>query len=116
MCLLSKIPTRTVAENIHSFRGRNRPALQTYTSLPAHYNPHQWYDLEAYSLLNSLENYKRIGSGRDREWLHTALAYMKSYVTGLKKNLLVVPSDIKASLKELVAEVCETASSLDAGM
>lgn len=102
--------------SIYRHRGRNTTAVQTYTSLPAHYNPHCWSDLEAYSLFNSLQNHKRNNSNYDREWMHTAMAFLKTHVNGIKKGLLVGVSDVETYVAELLERVCQSSSRLDSGM
>ncbi|KAI0306635.1 hypothetical protein B0F90DRAFT_1691802 [Multifurca ochricompacta] len=56
---------------------RMTSALQTYSSLPAHYAPHGWTSLESYMLSQAINVYALSGTDKDKQWINIALAYLK---------------------------------------
>ncbi|KAH9063497.1 trafficking protein particle complex subunit 10 [Lactarius vividus] len=63
-------------------RDRLKSALQTYSSLPAHYSPHRWTSLESYVLSQAVDIYALSGIDKDKQWVTIALSYLKSYSGG----------------------------------
>ncbi|CAL1704950.1 unnamed protein product [Somion occarium] len=74
-------------------RGRLSEALQTFTSLPAHYAPHGWTSLESYMLFQALGIHTAAEKPRDREWIFILLDFLKAYVQDLGKELLMNTED-----------------------
>ena len=65
-----------------SHRDRLKSALQTYSSLPAHYSPHRWTSLESYVLSQAIDIYALSGIDKDKQWVLIALNCLKSYSGG----------------------------------
>jgi hypothetical protein len=65
-----------------SHRDRLKSALQTYSSLPAHYSPHRWTSLESYVLSRAIDIYALSGIDKDKQWVSIALNRLKSYSGG----------------------------------
>ncbi|KAH9005086.1 hypothetical protein EDB86DRAFT_3061943 [Lactarius hatsudake] len=63
-------------------RDRLKSALQTYSSLPAHYSPHRWTSLESYVLSQAVDIYALSGIDKDKQWVTIALSYLKSHSGG----------------------------------
>ncbi|KAF8275107.1 trafficking protein particle complex subunit 10 [Lactarius quietus] len=63
-------------------RDRLKSALQTYSSLPAHYSPHRWTSLESYVLSQAIDIYAFSGIEKDKQWVTIALNCLKSYSGG----------------------------------
>ncbi|KAF8968386.1 trafficking protein particle complex subunit 10 [Flammula alnicola] len=61
-------------------RGNLSAALNTYTSLPAHYAPHMWTSLESFMLSRALDTYSKLDMAQDVEWIHIVLSFLKTYV------------------------------------
>lgn len=74
------LPRLTVPTCSH--RDRLKSALQTYSSLPAHYSPHRWTSLESYVLSQAVDIYALSGIDKDKQWITIALSYLKSYSGG----------------------------------
>lgn len=104
-----------IINNRISVRGRLSTALQTYTSLPAHYSPHGWASLEAFMLTKALDLHDSVEKPRDREWLLVLLEYLKAYVHDLGKALLVTKEDHVAYTSSLVRALREAASAVETG-
>ncbi|KAI0341805.1 hypothetical protein BDW22DRAFT_1377071 [Trametopsis cervina] len=94
-------------------RERLSNALQTYTSLPAHYAPHGWTSLEAFMLTRSLDLHATSQKPRDKEWLNVLLDFLKAYVQDLGKALLITTEDHVAYTTSLVGRLRETSESLE---
>ena len=56
-----------------------------------------------------------MGSSNDREWLHTAMAFLKTYVVGIKKDILVGVTDVEAYTAKLIEGACQAAAHLQSG-
>lgn len=65
-----------------SHRDRLKSALQTYSSLPAHYSPHRWTSLESYVLSQAIDIYALSGIDKDKQWVSIALNCLKSFSGG----------------------------------
>src|ERR1700677_3790247 len=65
-----------------SHRDRFNSALQTYSSLPAHYSPHRWTSLESYVLSQAIDIYVLSGIDKDKQWVSIALNCLRSYSGG----------------------------------
>ncbi|KAH9966604.1 trafficking protein particle complex subunit 10 [Russula dissimulans] len=74
------------------YRGRLAPALQTYSSLPAHYGPHKWTSLESYMLSQAINVYTLAGTAKDKQWVNIVLTYLKLFPRG--------PNDESSTLQE----------------
>ena len=101
---------------VQSHRGRLPVALQTYTSLPAHYAPHMWTSLESFMLSRALDTHADLQRPKDREWIHVLLAFLKAYVEELGKELLMHEDDKKEYISQLVGELHTAAIELDTGV
>ncbi|GJE95190.1 trafficking protein particle complex subunit 10 [Phanerochaete sordida] len=97
-------------------RGRLSNAMQTYTSLPAHYSPHGWTSLEAFMLTRALDLHDSVAKPHDRDWLLVLLEYLKAYVQDLGKALLISKDDHVAYTSSLVQALREAASSVETDM
>ena len=96
-------------------RGRMGNALQTYTSLPAHYSPHGWTSLEAFMLNRALTIHEAAEKPRDREWIHVLLHFLRAYVEDMGRQLLMSEEDSTAYVQRLVAELRAATQELDSG-
>ncbi|KAL5529216.1 hypothetical protein ACEPAG_5190 [Sanghuangporus baumii] len=95
------------------YRQRFGTALQTFTSLPAHYAPHHWSSLEAYMQLQSLETHAKMKNDHDRQWVHAALAFIKAYMEDTSIDLLSGLIEKDMYLKHLVDLIVENSSQID---
>ncbi|EJD05845.1 uncharacterized protein FOMMEDRAFT_79224 [Fomitiporia mediterranea MF3/22] len=95
------------------FRERLTAALQTFTSLPAHYAPNRWSSLEAYMLFQSVETHVRLRSDHDRQWIHIVAAFLKAYLEDNSMNLLDGMTDKCAYIRRLIENVAEAAPQVD---
>ena len=96
-------------------RGLNDAAFQTYSSLPAHYAPYRWRSLEAYMLAQALSLHTDLPVSKDAQWLGLALAFLKAFVGGLGKDLLMAEDDAKAYVGKIVDSFKEAAGALESG-
>jgi hypothetical protein len=85
-----------------SHRDRLTSALQTYSSLPAHYAPHQWTSLESYMLSQAIDVYSLVSTARDKQWVNIVLAYLKLYSGGSNHELLTHQTDSTAYITNVV--------------
>ena len=90
-------------------------ALQTYTSLPAHYAPHGWTSLEAFMLTRALDLHESVEKPHDKDWLPILLEYLRAYVHDLGKALLITKDDHVVYTSSLVDALRQAAHSLEAG-
>ncbi|KAH8117364.1 trafficking protein particle complex subunit 10, partial [Phellopilus nigrolimitatus] len=95
------------------YRERYSNAFQTYTSLPAHYAPHRWSSLESYMLFQSIETHARMQNVRDRQWIHTAMTFIKAYVEDNTLELLSGVKDKDVYIASLIKSVIDAASQID---
>lgn len=100
---------------LESHRGCLSTALQTYTSLPAHYAPHMWTSLESFMLSRALDTHVELHKPKDREWIHILLAFLKAYVDDFGKELLMYEEDKEAYISRLIGEMRSAVCGLDAG-
>ncbi|KIM80718.1 hypothetical protein PILCRDRAFT_821974 [Piloderma croceum F 1598] len=106
-----KLHGTLAALDVH--RGRLSVALQTYTSLPAHYAPHMWSSLESFMLSRALDTHAELQRPNDREWIHILLSFLKAYVEELGKEMLMHEDDKKEYVSRLVDELHAAAIELD---
>ncbi|KAI8998488.1 trafficking protein particle complex subunit 10 [Trametes punicea] len=106
-----KLHGSLAALDVH--RGRLSTALQTYTSLPAHYSPHGWTSLEAFMLNRALDIHAAAEKPKDREWIHILLHFLRAYVDDLGKDLLLSKQDSEAYVGRLVMALKDAAHELD---
>ncbi|KAI1794522.1 trafficking protein particle complex subunit 10 [Ganoderma leucocontextum] len=106
-----KLHGSLAALDIH--RGRLTNALQTYTSLPAHYSPHGWTSMEAYMLNRALNIHHAAEKPKDREWIHILLHFLRAYVEDGGRDLLLSEEDNKTYVEGLIAALKEAARNLD---
>lgn len=99
-----------------SVRGRSPNAFETYKSLPAHYAPHGWTSLESFMRMQALTVHDLAVRAKDEEWLHIALAFLKTYVEDMGKELLMDVDDHVAYVTDLVAAVRDAARGLQSGI
>ncbi|PSR94078.1 hypothetical protein PHLCEN_2v4506 [Hermanssonia centrifuga] len=97
-------------------RGRLTNALQTYTSLPAHYAPHGWTSLEAFMLIRALDLHSSAEKPKDREWMVVLLEFLKAYVQDLGKALLITKEDHAAYVTSLINGLKDVAHSLQSDL
>lgn len=112
---LYSIHTSVLLTIFESHRGCFSPALQTYTSLPAHYAPHMWTSLECFMLSRALDTHVELHKPKDREWIHILLSFLKAYVDDFGKELLVYEEDKKAYVSRLIGEMRSAVCGLEAG-
>ena len=101
--------------SVQSHRGRLSVALQTYTSLPAHYAPHMWTSLEAFMLSRAMDTHAALQKRKDTEWIHILISFLKAYVEELGQELLMHEEDKTLYVSQLVHELHATACQLDTG-
>ncbi|THH18490.1 hypothetical protein EW146_g2511 [Bondarzewia mesenterica] len=106
-----KLHGSLAALDVH--RHRLSAAFQTFSSLPAHYSPHNWTSLEAYMLLQAIETHKMLGSARDQQWINILLSFLRSYVDDFGKDLLMLEDDKTAYVSWLIEGVKEAVGTLD---
>ncbi|OBZ75937.1 Trafficking protein particle complex subunit 10 [Grifola frondosa] len=97
-------------------RGRLPNALQTYTSLPAHYAPHGWTSLESFMLTRALHVHSSAEKPRDRDWIHVLLHFLKAYVEDMGKELLIEEEDYESYISGLVSALKDAAHELDSDL
>ncbi|EIM89936.1 uncharacterized protein STEHIDRAFT_92528 [Stereum hirsutum FP-91666 SS1] len=97
-------------------RKRLSPAFQTFSSLPAHYLPHQWTSLESYMLVQAIDTHRLLGTAKDRQWVDLALSFLGSYVDELGEDLLMQETDKTAYVGGLVKSLGEAVGLLDTDM
>ncbi|KAI0831480.1 trafficking protein particle complex subunit 10 [Trametes gibbosa] len=107
-----KLHGSLAALDVH--RGRLSSALQTYTSLPAHYSPHGWTSLEAFMLNRALDIHASAEKVKDREWIHILLHFLRAYVDDTGMDLLLTHDDSQAYVAQLVSALKDAAHALDA--
>ncbi|KAI0748290.1 trafficking protein particle complex subunit 10 [Daedaleopsis nitida] len=107
-----KLHGTLAALDVH--RGRMGSALQTYTSLPAHYSPHGWTSLEAFMLNRALTIHEAAEKAKDREWVHVLLHFLRAYVEDMGKQLLLSEEDSATYVHKLVTELKAVTQELDA--
>lgn len=95
-------------------RDRLKSALQTYSSLPAHYSPNKWTSLESYMLSQAIDVYALSGIDKDKQWITIALNYLKCYSGGSEGESLIQHvdrttyiTDLVGSLKEVIDKLSE---------
>ncbi|KAI0665103.1 trafficking protein particle complex subunit 10 [Cubamyces menziesii] len=106
-----KLHGSLAALDVH--RDRLSSALQTYTSLPAHYSPHGWTSLEAFMLNRALDIHASAEKPRDREWIHILLHFLRAYVDDMGRDLLMNKEDSEAYVAHLVQALNDAARELD---
>ncbi|KAI9065113.1 hypothetical protein FKP32DRAFT_1674998 [Trametes sanguinea] len=106
-----KLHGSLAALDVH--RGRLSNALQTFTSLPAHYSPHGWTSLEAFMLNRALDIHAAAEKPKDREWIHILLHFLRAYVDDMGKDLLLSKEDSEAYVAQLVQALKDAAHELD---
>jgi hypothetical protein len=85
-----------------SHRGRLTSGLQTYSSLPAHYAPHNWTSLESYMLSQAINVYALAGTNRDKQWVNIVLKYLKLWSSGSIGESLTRQDDSATYIANLV--------------
>ena len=85
-----------------SHRGHLASSLQTYSSLPAHYAPHNWTSLESYTLSQAINVYALAGTNKDQQWVNIVLKYLKLWSSGSIGESLTRQDDIPAYITNLV--------------
>ncbi|KII88634.1 hypothetical protein PLICRDRAFT_110377 [Plicaturopsis crispa FD-325 SS-3] len=106
-----KLHGSLAALDVH--RGRMDVALQTYTSLPAHYAPHTWTSLESFMLSRAIDTHEVLEKSKDRDWIHIMLSFLKTYVEDLGNEMLIPEDDKKTYVSRLVGAMHTAASELD---
>jgi len=93
-------------------RANLEPALQTYSSLPAHYSPYKWTSLETYMLTQAIDLHAQAGGSKDENWINLVLSFLKAYTIGNGHDLLMPESESR----EYVARIIETLKSVADGL
>ncbi|TDL27388.1 hypothetical protein BD410DRAFT_875203 [Rickenella mellea] len=106
-----KLHGSLAALDVH--RQRYSQALQTYTSLPAHYAPHRWSSLESFMLYRSMETRRSMSMLDDTEWLNIALAFLKLWTRNSGTDFLIGPGERDAYVRSLVADIQDAAARLE---
>jgi len=76
--------------------------LQTYSSLPAHYAPHNWTSLESYMLSQAINVHALAGTNRDKQWVNIVLKYLKLWSSGSIGESLTRQDDSAMYIANLV--------------
>ncbi|PPR03937.1 hypothetical protein CVT26_001142 [Gymnopilus dilepis] len=74
-------------------RGNLSAALNTFTSLPAHYAPHMWTSLESFMLSRALDTHTNLDMPKNVEWIHIVLSFLKTYVEHPDTEMLIHEAD-----------------------
>jgi hypothetical protein len=96
------VPLTHLTDLTHSHRGGLTSGLQTYTSLPAHYAPHNWTSLESYMLSQAINLYALAGTNRDKQWVNIVLKYLKLWSSGSISEPLTRQDDSATYIANLV--------------
>lgn len=99
-----------------SHRGQLSVALQTFTSLPAHYAPHKWTSLESYMLSQAIDTHSTLGSSKDQQWINNALSFLRTYVDDRGRELLMQEDDKVAYVTRIVEWLGSAVADLETGM
>lgn len=117
-----KAGRRKFALKLHGFlaaldihRGRLASALAIFTSLPAHYAPHMWISLESFVLSRALDIHAELENPQDREWIHILLAYLRTCINDMSKEL-ASEVDKEKSVTQLIRALHTAAASLDSDL
>ncbi|KAI0256634.1 trafficking protein particle complex subunit 10 [Lactifluus subvellereus] len=94
-------------------RDRLTSALQTYSSLPAHYAPHQWTSLESYMLSQANDVYSLVNTAKDKQWVNIVLAYLKLYSGSSNHEPLTHQADSTAYITDIVDSLKTVVDSLN---
>lgn len=65
--------------------------------------------------LQSLETHAKMQTNHDRQWIHTAVAFIKAYMEDGSKDLLDGLIDKDAYLKRLMNIIVENSNKIDGG-
>ncbi|KAI0053990.1 hypothetical protein FA95DRAFT_1529824 [Auriscalpium vulgare] len=106
-----KLHGSLAALDVH--RDRLPAALQTFSSLPAHYAPHKWTSLESYMLSQAIDIYSLSGTAQDQQWINIVLSFLRSYVEDLGRELLMQEDDKAAYLSKLIASLKDVVDNLE---
>ncbi|KAF7322882.1 hypothetical protein HMN09_00067600 [Mycena chlorophos] len=109
-----KLHGSLAALDVH--RGRLAEALTTYTSLPAHYTPHQWTSLESLMLSLALDTHAQLSKSNDREWIHILLSFLKTRVETAGMDMLMHEEDSIEYISKLVQAMKTSATQLTADL
>ncbi|KAI0082757.1 hypothetical protein K474DRAFT_1681152 [Panus rudis PR-1116 ss-1] len=94
-------------------RGKLNEALQTYTSLPAHYARHGWTSMESHMLSTALGIHQKAEKPRDREWIYIVLNFLKAYVQDFGKEIVMCEEDREAYVAKLVESLHDAVQNID---
>ncbi|KAF4615296.1 hypothetical protein D9613_003220 [Agrocybe pediades] len=94
-------------------RGNFATALNTYTSLPAHYAPHLWTSLESFMLSRALDTHANLDSPQNVEWIHIVLSFLKTYVEQIDAEMLMHEVDKVEYISQLVKSLRASVEELD---
>ena len=99
-----------------SHRGNLSAALNTYTSLPAHYAPHMWTSLESFMLSRALDTYTKLEEmPQDTEWIHIVLSFLKTYAEHHDSEMLIHNVDKADYVSKLVNSLRLAVENLETG-
>ncbi|KAF8810122.1 hypothetical protein BYT27DRAFT_7135471 [Phlegmacium glaucopus] len=94
-------------------RGNFSAALNTYTSLPAHYAPHLWTSLESFMLSRALDTHGLLEKAQDVEWIHIVLSFLKTYVEQCNSEMLLHEADRISYIANLINSLKISAKRLE---
>ncbi|KAF8578950.1 hypothetical protein K439DRAFT_1360730 [Ramaria rubella] len=96
-------------------RTRHAQAYQTFTSLPAHYTPHKWTSLSTFMHGRRLDTHTHLGKPHDRDWVETALAFLKGFVEDRIHGEVGMPgeTDVEEYVARLLDQIRQDAGELD---
>ena len=66
-------------------------------------------------LFQSIETHARMGKDRDRQWIHTALNFVKAYVEKVALDLLYEIKDMELYVEQLIESAIKVSNSVDGG-
>jgi hypothetical protein len=99
-----------------SHRGNLSAALNTYTSLPAHYAPHMWTSLESFMLSRALDIHANLEEmPQDTEWIHIVLSFLKTYVEHHDSEMLIHNVDKVDYVSKLVNSLRLAVENIETG-
>jgi hypothetical protein len=97
------------------YRGRIEQAVQTYTSLPAHYSHYKWIALEAFMHDMTLDIRAGSGQPKGKEWINAALSLLRLYTDTGNEQIAASAVDKARKVGQIVEEFTEAAKSLEDG-
>ncbi|KAF8911173.1 trafficking protein particle complex subunit 10 [Gymnopilus junonius] len=97
-------------------RGNLTAALNTFTSLPAHYAPHLWTSLESFMLSRALDTHANLDTPKNVEWIHIVLSFLKTYVEHPDTEMLIHEADKVDYVTRLVGSLRTSVENLESDL